>query len=69
VFKDGKPVWMEKSTDEFEKMPTLMTFENMARKDPNHDWQAVMEGPMSGRTYQRHGRNLWVLVKQNMGFA
>ena len=69
IFKDGKPIWMEDSKTEFQEMPTLRKFELMARKDPDHDWQAIMEGPLSGRPYQRHGPNQWMLVKQRLGFA
>ena len=43
--------------------------EAMAAADPDHDWQIALEGPLSGRTYQRHGPNEWALVEQNQGFA
>lgn len=37
--------------------------------DRGRDWRIVLEGPLSGRTYQRHGAEQWALVEQNMGFA
>lgn len=49
--------------------PTVQQAENMARKDPNHDWRIRFYGPLSGQTYQRHGRNEWVLVDTDRGFA
>lgn len=70
VSRDGEMVWVEPfNSEEWDDMPTLMTFENMARKDPNHDWRAVMNGPLHGETYQRQGRNEWVLIKKTDGFA
>lgn len=43
--------------------------EAIAAADPDHDWQIVLHGPLSGRTYQRHCVNEWVLVEQDLGFA
>jgi len=54
---------------EFDAYPTLQRFENMARKAPGRDWQAILMLPLRGATYQRQGRNLWVLVESNRGFA
>ena len=70
VTKDGAEMWSEPNGDySWHDLPTLQTFENMARKDPDHDWRAFMFGPLHGEEYQRHGRNLWVLVKEEDGFA
>lgn len=55
--------------NEYEDAPTLMKFENMARKDPEREWVAEIYLPLRGATYQRHGYNSWVLVETNMGFA
>lgn len=43
--------------------------EALAAADPDHDWQIQIEGPLSGRTYQRQGTGNWVLIDQNEGFA
>lgn len=69
VTKDGALIWCEKSQMEWNQLWTVMKAENLARKDPNHDWQIVLDGPMHGETYQRHDRNLWVLVEKNEGFV
>lgn len=69
VTKDGKEVWSEPHNYDWGDLPTLMTFENMARKEPDADWRAIIDGPLSMREYQRHGRNEWVLVRKGMGFA
>jgi hypothetical protein len=29
----------------------------------------VLDGPLHGETYQRQGKNHWVLVERNLGFA
>ena len=33
------------------------------------DWRIVLHGPLSGRTYQRHGPGRWMLVEKSEGFA
>ncbi len=40
-----------------------------AAADPDHDWRIVLNGPLSGRTYQRHAAGEWALIEQNQGFA
>ena len=63
---DGKIIFREDDSDNFK---TVRKFELMARKKPRGDWRIVLDGPLSGHTYQRQGKNNWVLVKKNMGFA
>lgn len=65
---DGKPIWMEQGQD-FDKCWSGRKAENRAARHPRHDWRIVMHGPLSGRTYQRHGKGTWVLIEKNMGFA
>lgn len=76
--KDGLPVLEEpqmrfdendEPIDEDLEYPTGADAEALAAADPNHDWRIQIEGPLSGRTYQRQGANNWVLVEQNRGFA
>jgi len=68
---DGREVvagenYSRKHNDEFF---TFANAEKLAAKDPNHDWQVVMYGPLHGETYQRHGKEKWVCVESNMGFV
>ncbi len=68
--RDGVPVWMEPNSDYDEtNLLTGAQAEAMAKLDEDHDWRIVMDGPLSGRTYQRHGPGSWALVEQNQGFA
>lgn len=76
--KDGIPVLEEPQLsydDEGEPVDEELEYftgadaENLAAADPDHDWRIQLEGPMSGRTYQRQGAGNWVLVEQNEGFA
>lgn len=67
---DGIPVWVE--PNEVESDDDYMTgakAEAMAAADPDHDWRIILDGPLSGRTYQRHAPGEWVLIRQDMGFA
>ena len=47
----------------------LQDIENMALKDPEHDWQVTMDAALHGETYQRQGEGKWVLIDSNIGFA
>lgn len=69
VEQDGKTVWAEGGESEFADCWTVQKAENLARKSPKSDWRIVLDGPLHGETYQRQGRNLWVLVSRNQGFA
>lgn len=66
LHRDGEPVYIESSDD---ANMTGAQAEAMAAADPDHDWRIVLEGPLSGRVYQRHEAGQWALVQQNMGFA
>lgn len=48
---------------------TVADIEKLARKEPDADWRIVKYGPMHGETYQRQGKNMWVMVESNDGFA
>lgn len=65
---DGQVVHQEGDSPNGELM-TGAQAEKIALKNPDHDWQIILDGPLSGRTYQRHGPDEWMLVDQNMGFA
>lgn len=43
--------------------------EKLAARDPDHDWQIVLLGPLHGEVYQRHGVGEWCLIEKNEGFA
>lgn len=70
LHKDGQPVWTEPNADAGDdEYLTGAQAEEIASLDPDHDWRIVLEGPLSGRTYQRHSAAHWALIEQNMGFA
>jgi hypothetical protein len=62
---DDATVWADDSETE-----RLRRFEHMARCLPDTaDWRVRFHGPLSDVTYQRQGKNNWVLVKTGKGFA
>lgn len=69
ILKNSEVIYSGPHDLEFNEYPTLMKFENMARKDPDHDWRAECFLPLRGATYQRQGKNEWVLIDSNQGFA
>jgi hypothetical protein len=69
VTKDGRCVYSEEPDADYEDIPTLQTFEDMARADPDHDWRLILEAPLRSREYQRHRDDEWVLIASGQGFA
>ena len=69
ITKNDECIYDEEPNIEWDDAPTLMKFENMARKDPDNDWQFELRLPLRDARYQRHGRNCWVLVERGLGFA
>ncbi len=69
VTRDGEEVWAELSVDDEQETHDVLHFENLAAADPDHDWRIDIQGPLRGRTYQRHDAARWVLVDSNAGFA
>jgi hypothetical protein len=68
VTKDNEFVYSEDSADD-ENYWTVQDAEDVAKLDPDHDWQIVKFGPLHGETFQRQGDGLWVCVESNKGFA
>ena len=69
LLKGDELVWDEQQGDTVNKYMTGAEAEELAAKDPDHDWQIRLYAPLSNRTYQRHGPEEWALVEQGMGFA
>jgi hypothetical protein len=53
----------------WEGLPILADIEELARENPDHDWRVILDAPLRGRAYQRHGPGQWILIKSNGGFA
>ena len=66
VEKDGEIVLEERDSDDWIYGQRA---EDLALADPDHDWRIVLNGPLSGRTYQRHEAGQWCLIAKNEGFA
>ena len=67
---DGRVIYDGERALHEGKNPRSFKFaENKARQKPSADWRVVLHGPMHGETYQRQGKNRWVLVESNEGFA
>ena len=65
--RDGETLWQEGSQED--NFPTVQTVEDMAAKDPDHDWRIFFAAPLYEAEYQRQGDGVWVLVKKGPGFA
>lgn len=69
ITRNNEDVFTPDCNGEWESFPTLMKFENMARRSPKADWRAILMLPLREAEYQRQGKNRWVLVRTGMGFA
>jgi len=71
VTKDGELFFQEDCSKDkkWEEWKQMAEIEEIAAKDPDHDWRAIFELPLRGGQYQRHGDNKWVLIESNQGFA
>lgn len=71
VLQRGRDVVYDEQSvsDESADYMTSAEAEKLAEADPDHDWQIILYGPLSGRVYQRHGPGEWVLIEQDQGFA
>lgn len=49
--------------------PIVADIEELALRDPDHDWRITLDAPLRSRTYQRHAPGTWVLIESGRGFA
>jgi hypothetical protein len=66
--RDGESVWVEQG-QEWEDCMTVADAEELASRDPDHDWRIELYGPLRGSVHQRQGPGCWMLVSVNDGFA
>jgi hypothetical protein len=69
---NGTVVWDCEAWARVAPWADLFTFadaERCAAMWPDNDWRVVLHGALHGKTYQRQGPGMWVLVERNRGFA
>ena len=70
ISKNGKEIYNgESDYHKRGKAKTLRYFELLARKSQKADWRLVKIGPLHSETFQRQGKNNWVCIESNKGFA
>lgn len=70
VTKDGTTIYDGELDWEGGNEPkTVADIEELAKADPEHDWQIIKHGPLHGETFQRQGDERWVCIESNRGFA
>lgn len=67
--KGNEIIYDENMLEEGSDYWTVQDAENVAKKDPDHDWRIVKYGPLHGESFQRQGDNNWVCIESNPGFA
>lgn len=48
---------------------SAIELEKIARKKPKHNWRVELISAFESLTYQRQGRNKWVLIETGKGYA
>ncbi|MCB0684227.1 MAG: hypothetical protein KDC32_25465 [Saprospiraceae bacterium] len=69
ILKDSEIVFEERSDQEWEDLPLLREFEEMAQLDPDRDWRLYLMAPLWNAEYQRQGDGRWILIDKGRGFA
>ena len=64
VYPFGDDTTFEEETERY-----AQEYEDIAVRDPDHDWRLEIHGPLGGVIYQRHGEKEWVAVEKLEGFA
>ena len=68
--RDGTVIWRENYYKQAEAdILTGGKAEEMASKDPDHNWCIHIVGPLTENHYQRQGEKNWVLYFHGLGFA
>jgi hypothetical protein len=68
VQKNGKVFYQGKPDEEWGDYKKLNVFEKLARKEKGK-WEIILNNPLRGATWRRKGKNEWILVETNQGFA
>lgn len=69
LYRDGVMVIDGEDHEYEEDMLTGEKCEEIAAADPNHKWEIVLNGPLSGATYERNAEGRWLCTSRNEGFA
>ena len=70
--KNNEIIWSEDKLPETATWDDFMSgaqAEELAKKDPDHDWRIKIIGPLKEGEWQRQGDNHWILYREGMGFA
>lgn len=75
--KDGEPIYIEGQGGVHDLASAFTRYHDMtveqaeiiALSDESADWRITLHGPFHGETYQRHGKEKWLLVEKVDGFA
>jgi hypothetical protein len=68
--KDGVCFYNEPHADApDEAYMSAQQVEDLAIKDPDHDWRIQFNAPLYEAEYQRQGDGHWVLISKGDGFA
>lgn len=69
LYRDGRILWAAKNNDNPKNGVSARMIENLAARYPYCDWRIEFRTPMHGEVFQRHGKNLWVCIESNDGYA
>lgn len=66
VLRDGEAVYEEVDGED---PITVAAAEDMAARDPDHDWRIFLVAPLYEAEFQRHAPGRWLPISRGRGFA
>jgi len=69
ITKNNEEFFIDRRDVEFDEYKDLNHVEELIGDDIENEYIAELSTPLRGAIYQRHGKNNWVLISTNIGFA
>lgn len=69
VFKNGKIFFIDPMDAEWEDCKDLNHVESLIGEDSENEYIAHFYSPLREAIYQRHAKDVWVLIEKGPGFA
>lgn len=66
--RDGEPVYVEDAMSGREPM-TVAQAENLAKREPDHDWRIHLVAQLEDRHYRRERPGRWVIYERGYGLS
>lgn len=69
INKNGQPFFSDQRSVDFDEYKDLNHVEALIGEDDENEYTAEVYLPLRSAKYQRHAKNIWVLIEKGNGFA